>query len=85
MEETATKQARKSVFPPNLEADLAKHCLLMEKLFFGIKRADFRCVAYRLAVSKKGLKGFLKRCTEIPSDYHKAFQQLILNNLLKKN
>jgi hypothetical protein len=77
-----TKLGRKPVFPPNLEADLVQHCLLMEERFFGVKRADLRRLAYRLAVAnnipnsfnvknesagKKWLKGFLKRHVEILS------------------
>ena len=75
-EEVTTKLGRKPVFPPDLESDLVRHCLLMEERFFGVTRADLRRLAYRLAVAnnirnkfndksesagKKWLQGFLKR------------------------
>jgi transposase len=77
--ECKTQLGRKPVFPPNLEAELVQHCLLMEERFFGITRADLRRLAYRLAsannmpntfsaksesAGKKWLKGFLKRHRE---------------------
>ena len=48
-------------FPCEGENDLAEHCLLMERKFFGLTMADIMCLTYQLAV-KNGIKNqFCKR------------------------
>jgi hypothetical protein len=51
VKQTATKLARKPVFPPNLKTNLAQRCLLMEERFYGIIWAELRRVTYCLAVN----------------------------------
>ena len=46
---------RKQVPPCEAENDLAEHCLLMERKFFGLTMADLMRLAYKLAV-RNGIK-----------------------------
>jgi len=56
-----TKLGKKQVLPCEAENDLAEHCLLMERKFFGFTMADVMCLAYQLAV-RNGIKNlFCKR------------------------
>jgi hypothetical protein len=50
-----TKLDRKRVLPCEAENDLAEHCLLRERRFFGLTRADVMRLAYQLAV-RNGIK-----------------------------
>jgi hypothetical protein len=74
------KLGRKQVLPCEAENDLAEHCLLMERRFFGLTRPDVMRVAYQHAVrngiknqfcntnekaGSKWLKNFLHRHQEI--------------------
>jgi len=45
-----TKLGRKQVLPCEAENDLAEHCLLMERKFFGLTMADVMRPAYQLAL-----------------------------------
>jgi hypothetical protein len=52
--ETAkTKLGRKQVLPCEVENDLAEHCLLMERRFFGLTVAVVMHLFYQLAVRSK--------------------------------
>jgi len=56
-----TKLGRKKFLPCEAENDVAEHCLLMERKFFGLTMADVMCLAYQLAV-RNGIKNqFCKR------------------------
>jgi len=46
---------RKQVLPCEVENDVAKHCLLMERNFWGLTIADVVDLAYQLAV-RTGIK-----------------------------
>jgi len=60
-ETVKTKLDRKQVLPYEAKNDLAEHCLLMERKFFGSAVADVMCLAYQLAV-RNGIKNqFCKR------------------------
>jgi len=60
-ETVKTKLGRKQVLPYEPENDLAEHCLLMERKFFGLTVAGVVCLAYQLAV-RNGIKNqFCKR------------------------
>jgi len=60
-ETVKTKLGRKQVVPYAVECDLAEHCLLMERKFFGLTMADVMHLAYNLAV-RNGIKNhFCKR------------------------
>ena len=50
-----TKLGRKQVLPCEAENDLAEHCLLMERKFFGLTMTDVMRLAYQLAV-RNGIK-----------------------------
>jgi len=54
-ETVKTKLGRKQVLPCEAESDLAEHCLLMERKFFGLTVADVMRLAYQLAV-RNGIK-----------------------------
>jgi hypothetical protein len=45
-----TKLDRKQVLPCGAENDLAEHCLLMEREFFGLTVTDVMCLACQLAI-----------------------------------
>jgi len=79
-ETVQTKLGRKQVLPCEAENDLAEHCLLMERKFFGLTMADVMRLAYQLAVrnriknqfcmrnkkaGRKWLKNFLRRHPQI--------------------
>jgi hypothetical protein len=49
-ETVKTKLCRKQVLRCEAEHDLAEHCLLMERKFFGLTMADVMRLAYQLAV-----------------------------------
>ena len=49
-ETVQTKLDRKQVLPCEAESDLAEHCLLMERKFFGVTVAEVMRLAYQLAV-----------------------------------
>jgi len=60
-ETVKTKLGRKQVLPCEAENDLAEHCLVMERKFFGLTMADVMRLAYQLAV-RNGIKNqFCKR------------------------
>ena len=60
-ETVKTKLGRKQVLPCEAENDVAEHCLLMERKFFGLTIADVTCLSYQLAV-RNGIKNqFCKR------------------------
>ena len=54
-ETVKTKLGRKQVLPCEAENDMADHCLLMERKFFGLTMADVMHLAYQLAV-RNGIK-----------------------------
>ena len=56
-----TKLGRKQVLPCEAENDLAEHCLLMERKFFGLTMADVMRLAYQLAVRNEIKNWFCKR------------------------
>jgi len=58
-----TKLGRKQVLPCEAENDVAEHCLLMERKFFGLTMADVMCLSYQLAV-RNGIKNQFCRRTE---------------------
>jgi hypothetical protein len=75
-----TKLGRKQVLPCEAEIDLAEHCFLMERKFFGLTMADVMRLTYQLAVrngiknqfckenekaGRKWLKNFLRRHPQI--------------------
>jgi len=79
-ETVKTKLGRKQVLPCEEENDLAEHCLLTERKFFGLTKADVMRLAYQLAVrngiknqfcnrnekaGRKWLKNFLRRHPQI--------------------
>ena len=79
-EAVKTKLGRKQVLSCAAENDLAEHCLLMERKFFGLTMADVMRLAYQLAVrngiknqfckrnekaGRKWLKNFLRRHPQI--------------------
>jgi len=47
-ETVKTKLGRKQVLPCEAENDLAEHCLLMERKYFGLAMADVMRLAYHL-------------------------------------
>jgi len=49
-ETVKTKLGRKQVLRCEAENDLAEHCLLMERMYFGVTTADVVRLAYQLAV-----------------------------------
>ena len=60
-ETVKTKLVRKQVLLCETENDLAEHCLLMERKFFGLTVVDVMRLAYQLAV-RNGIKNqFCKR------------------------
>ena len=60
-ETVKTKLVRKQVLPCEAENDLAEHCLLMERKFFGLTIAEVMRLAYQLIV-RNGIKNhFAKR------------------------
>jgi len=52
-ETVKTKLVRKQVLLCETENDLAEHCLLMERKFFGLTMADVMHLAYQLAVRNR--------------------------------
>ena len=79
-ETVKTELGRKQVPPCEAENDLAEHCLLTERKFFGLTMADVMHLAYQLAVrngiknqfckrnekaGRKWLKNFLRRYLQI--------------------
>jgi hypothetical protein len=55
------------------ENDLAEHCLLVERKFWGLTMADVMCLAYQLAV-RKGIKNqFCKRNEKTGKEWLKVF------------
>jgi len=62
-EAVKTKLGRKQVLPCEAENDVAEHCLLMERKFFGLTMADVTCLAYQLAV-RYGIKNQFCRRNE---------------------
>ena len=71
-----TKLGREQVLPCEAENDLAEHCLVVERKFWGLTMKDAMCLAYQLAVrngienqfckrnekaGRKWLKNFLRR------------------------
>jgi len=68
-ETVKTKLCRKQVLPCEAENDLAKHCLLMERKFFGLTVADVMCLAVRNRIknqfckrNEKAGRKLLKNC-----------------------
>jgi len=59
-ETVKTKLGRKQVLPCEAENDLAGHCLLLERKFFGLT-FDFMPLAYQLAVRNRIKNQFCKR------------------------
>jgi len=60
-ETVKTKLGRKKVLPCETEKDLSEHCLLIERMFLGLIKADVMRLAYQLAV-RNGIKHpFCKR------------------------
>jgi len=55
-ETVKTKLGRNQVLPCEAENDLAEHCLLMERKFFGLTMADVMRLAYQLAVRNGNYK-----------------------------
>jgi len=60
-ETVKTKLGRNQVLPCEAENDLAEHCLLMERKFFGLTIADVMRLAYQLAVRNRIKNQFCKR------------------------
>ena len=72
-ETVKTKLGRKQVLPCEVENDLAEHCLLMEKKFFGLTVADIMRLAYQLA-ARNGIKNqFCKRNEKAGRKWLKSF------------
>jgi len=72
-ETVTTKLGRKQVLPCEVETDLAEHCLLMERKFFGLTMADNMRLAYQLAV-RNGIKNqFCKRTEKAGRKWLKNF------------
>ena len=82
-----TKLGRKQVLPCEGENDLAEHCHLLERKFWGLTMADVTNLAYQLAVrngiknqfckrneksGRKWFKNFLPRHQEISSSLSRA-------------
>ena len=72
-----TQIGRKQVLPPEIETDLAEHCLLMEKRYFGLSMSDVMRLAYQLA-ARNGLKHSFSKTKE------KAGKKW-LRNFLRRN
>jgi len=51
----------KQVLPCEAENDVAEHCLLMERKFFGLTMADIMSLTYQLAVKNRIKNQFCKR------------------------
>jgi hypothetical protein len=68
-----TELGRKQVLPCEAETDLAEHCLLMERKFFGLTMADVMCLAYQLAVSNGIKTHFCKRNEKAGRKWLKIF------------
>jgi len=60
-ETVKTKLDRKQVLRCEAENDVAEHCLLMERKFFGLTTADVMRLAYQLAVRNEMKNRFCKR------------------------
>jgi len=60
-ETVKTKLDRKQVLNCEAENDVAEHCLLMERKFFGLTMVDVTCLAYQLAVRNGTKNQFCKR------------------------
>ena len=60
-ETVKTKLGRKQVLPCEAENDLAEHCLLTERKFFGLTMADVMRLAYQLAIRNWIKNKFCKR------------------------
>jgi len=60
-ETVETKLGRRQVLSCEAENDVAEHCLLMERKFFGLTMADIMCLAYQLAVRNRIKNQFCKR------------------------
>jgi len=60
-ETVKTKLGRKQVLRCEAENDVAEHCLLMERKFFGLTMADVMRLAYQLAVRNEIKNKFFKR------------------------
>ena len=56
-----TKLDRKKILQCEVENDLAKHCLLMERKIFGVTMADVMHLAYQLAARNRIKNQFCKR------------------------
>ena len=59
-ETVKTKLGRKQVLPCEVDNDLAEHCLLMQRKFFGLTVVDVMRLAYQLAV-RNGIKNQFAR------------------------
>ena len=59
-ETVKTKLGRNQVLPCEAENNLADHCLLMDRKFFGLTIADLMRLAYQLAVRNRIRKPFLQ-------------------------
>jgi hypothetical protein len=67
------KLGRKQVLPCEVEKDVAKYCLLMERKFFGLTIADVVRLAYQLAL-RNGIKNhFCKRNEKTGIKWLKSF------------
>lgn len=44
------RAGRPTILPPELEEQLIMYCLIMESIFFGLARRDFRRMAVQLAI-----------------------------------
>jgi len=64
---------RKQVFPCEGENDLAEHCLLMERKYLGLTKADVVCLAYQLAVRNGIKKQFYTRNEKTARKWMKNF------------
>jgi len=60
-ETVKTKLDRKQVLNCEAENDVAEHCLLMERKFFGLTMVDVTCLVYQLAVRNGTKNQFCKR------------------------
>jgi len=72
-ETVKTKLGRKQVLPCETESDLAEHCLLMERKFFGLTMADVMRLAYQLAVKNEIKNQFCKRNEKARRKWSKNF------------
>jgi hypothetical protein len=68
-----TKLGRKQVLPCEAENDLAEHCLLMERKFFGLTIADVMHLAYQVAVRNRIKHKFCKRNVKAGRKWLKNF------------